>query len=229
MSILNIMVCMLQEICKKSIGFQKHSAFNIVIPESEIPKWFTHQSVGNTVSAQVTQTNENKWIGIAMCAVPMAYPKFGIGMVCEILYNGHDCGGIVVDGFTRSVEIKSDHLSMTYIPFQVFDKLWREIFGQIDENRFIQMRLRFGWEIDGPGFHQVGFRLVYEQDREDIREMLSAHSSNSTCITPYEGLDVHHNSIEGIKLKRSREECEGAGASGEGSSNDVTHSKRIER
>ena len=64
---------------------------------------------------------------------------------------------------------------------------------------------------------------------EDIREMLSAQSSNNTCITPYEGLDVHHNSTEGIKLKLSRDEYEGAGSSGEGSSNDVPHSKRIER
>uniref|UniRef100_A0A7N2N8J8 Disease resistance R13L4/SHOC-2-like LRR domain-containing protein n=1 Tax=Quercus lobata TaxID=97700 RepID=A0A7N2N8J8_QUELO len=71
--------------------------------------------------------------------------------------------------------------------------------------------------------------LVYEQDMEDIREMLSTQSSNNTCITPYEGLDVHHNSIEGIKLKRSHDEYEGAGASGQGSTNDVPHSKRIER
>ena len=38
---------------------------------------------------------------------------------------------------------------------------------------------------------------------EDIREMISAQSSNSTCIAPYEGLDVHHNSTKGINLKLS--------------------------
>ena len=64
---------------------------------------------------------------------------------------------------------------------------------------------------------------------EDIREMLSAQSNNSTCITPYKGLDVHHNSIEGIKLKRSHDEYKGVGASGEGSTNNVPHLKRIER
>ena len=63
---------------------------------------------------------------------------------------------------------------------------------------------------------------------EDIKEMLSAQSSNSTYITPYEGLDVHHNSTEGIKLKRSRDEYEGVGASGEGNSKSLTmsHSQR---
>ena len=116
----------------------------------------------------------------------------------------------------------------------MFTKNERVVLGQIDENEFIQMGVSFLWNnrhmyIDECGFHQVGFRVVYEQDMEDIREMLLAQSGNSTCLTPYEGLDVHHNSIEGIKLKLSRDEYEGAGASGEGSSNDVTHSKRIER
>ena len=76
---------------------------------------------------------------------------------------------------------------------------------------------------------KCGFRLLYEQDMEDIREMISAQSSNNTYITPYEGLDVHHNSIEGIKLKRSHDEYKGVGASGEGSTNNVPHLKRIER
>ena len=65
---------------------------------------------------------------------------------------------------------------------------------------------------------KCGFHVLHKQDMEDIREMISAQSSNNTCITPYEGLDVHHNSTEGIKLKLSHSEYEGAGASGEGSS-----------
>ena len=54
MSIMKIMVCMFQEISKKSLKFYSDVGFNIVIPGSEVPKWFTHQSVGDTVSAQVT-------------------------------------------------------------------------------------------------------------------------------------------------------------------------------
>ena len=42
MSILNIMVSRFQEIHKQSIIFGPYGYFNIVIPESEIPKWFTH-------------------------------------------------------------------------------------------------------------------------------------------------------------------------------------------
>ncbi|KAL4594474.1 hypothetical protein ACB092_12G023500 [Castanea dentata] len=223
---LSLINCFKLEICKKFIGIYNRGGFNIMIPGCEIPKWFTHQSVGDTVSAQVTHPNKNKWIGIAMCAVPLAYPGFWMYLKCEILVNGHFVQRYALDCAPRSVKIKSDHLWMTYIPHHTFGEDEREVLDQIDENGFIQMELRFDWVIDGPGFHQVGFRVVYEQD---IREMLSAQSSNSTCITPYEGLDVHHNSTEGIKMKLSRDEYEGAGASGEGSSNDVPHSKRIKR
>ena len=45
-----------------------------------------------------------------------------------------------------------------------------------------------------------------------------------TCITPYEGLDVHRNSTEGIKLKPSHDKYEGAEASGEGTSKSLTMS-----
>ena len=230
MSIMKIMVCMFQEISKKSLKFYSDVGFNIVIPGSEVPKWFTHQSVGDTVSARVTHQNENKWIGIAVCGVPKSCPCFETYLFCEILLNGHYVSFVCVGHCNRYVKFKSDHLWMSYMPSQTFSENEREMLGQIDENGFIQMKFEFDSKFEFvPEINKCGFRVVYEQDMEDIREMLLAQSSNSTCITSYEGLDVHHNSTEGINLKRSRDEYEGAGASGEGSSNDVTHSKRTER
>ena len=111
---------------------------------------------------------------------------------------------------------------MSYIPSQAFNEdQIAAILGQIDENGFIQMELEFQWQFSDTGLKKCGFRIVYEQDIADIGEMISTQSSDSTCITPYEGLDVHHNST---KESHCRDEYEGAGASGEGSSNDVTHS-----
>ena len=61
--------------------------------------------------------------------------------------------------------------------------------------------------------------------------MLAQHS-NSTCITPDEGLDAQHDfdnsalATEGSnKIQQSRDDCNGAEPSGEGSSKDVPHSK----
>ena len=225
------MVCMFQEIHKQSIIIGLYGAFNIVIPGSEIPKWFRHQSVGNIVNAQVTHWNENKWIGIAVCAMscPSFYLyDFGRSLRCHILINEHEGLHLFVGCCPRFVQIKSHHLWMCYLPYQMFNENERVVLGKIDENGFIQMELRFRWVPEHDvEIKKCGFRLVYEQDTEDIKEMILAQSSNSTCITPYE--DVHHNSTKGIKLKRSRNEYEGLGASGEGSSSNVPHSKRIEK
>ena len=47
------MVSRFQEIHKQFIIFGPYGYVNIVILGSEIPKWFTHQSVGNIVNAKV--------------------------------------------------------------------------------------------------------------------------------------------------------------------------------
>ncbi|KAM4075822.1 hypothetical protein ACJW30_12G017900 [Castanea mollissima] len=190
-NVLRMLLTFHQEICKQSAILGSCAAFNVVFPGSEIPKWFEHQSVGHVVNAPVTHPNKN---------VNIQVPSRS--SICARL-----------DGS------KSRHLWMSYIPSQMFNENERVVLSQIDENGFIQMEVRFQWDFNpGIEFKKCGFRLLYEQDIEDIREMISAH-------------DCHDfdNSTEGIKMKRSRDEYEGAGASGEGSSNDVPHSKRIER
>ncbi|XP_030970817.1 TMV resistance protein N-like [Quercus lobata] len=248
-NMLRMLLTVHQEICKQSIIFCDLAAFNIVIPGNEIPKWFNHQSVGNIVNAQVTHPNKNvkntkvpsrssnMWIGMALCVV-FSGLNFYLSDIrrllrCHILINEHEGSDFYVGYCPRLVQIKSHHLCMSYISSQSFSEHERAVLSQIDENGFIQMEFEFQRDSNhGPEIKKCGFHLVYEQDIEDIREMILAQSSNSTCITPYEGLDVHHNfdnSTEGIKMKRNRDEYEGAGPSGEGSSNDVPHSKRIER
>ena len=169
------MVCMFQEIYKKSVQFHYLCAFNIMIPGSEIPKWFTHQSVGDTVSAQFTHQNENKWIGIVVCVVLMPCPNFRNILDCEILSNEHRVLLIYVGYSLRSVKINSDHLWMYYIPCQAFRENERAVLAQIDENGFIQMELKFQWHFeDDLEIKKCRFRVVYKQDMEDIREMLPA-------------------------------------------------------
>nr|POE98723.1 hypothetical protein CFP56_70257 [Quercus suber] len=76
--------------------------------------------------------------------------------------------------------------------------------------------------------------MGYKKDIEELNRTM-AQSSN-TSIIPYEDLDVlHHNFdnltmvAEGKKAKQICDDYDGSGPSGEGSSNDVQHPKRIER
>ena len=189
------MICMFQEICKQFIhDFVPFCAFNIVISGSEILKWFTHQGVGNIVNAQVTYRNENKWIGNTMCVVsscPNFNPyHFGRLLTCRVLINEHK--GSVVGLDFCPIFPKSSYLWMSYFLSKMFNENERAVLSQIDENGFIQMELRFQWYLKHDvEINKCGFCVVYEQDmRVCIREMILAQSSNSTCITPYEGLDV---------------------------------------
>ncbi|XP_075647851.1 TMV resistance protein N-like [Castanea sativa] len=190
-----------EESCKQSI-FCRFAAYDLVIPGSEIPQWFSHQSVGNIVNAQVPSHSSNKCFGIAVCAVfsccNVHLSNRALFLRCHILINKCEISEFHVGIWPRSVQIKSCHLWMSYIPSQLFNEDGRAVLSQIDEDGFIQIEVRFQWDFNGLEVKKCGFRL-YE---EDIRE---------------------------IKMKRRRDKYEGAGTSGEGSSNDVPHSKRIQR
>ena len=76
--------------------------------------------------------------------------------------------------------------------------------------------------------------MIYKKDIEDLDRTMVQYSNIS--ITPYDGMDVlHHNFnnslvvVECHKVKCSRDDYNGAGSSGEGSSNDIPNPKRIKR
>ena len=75
-------------------------------------------------------------------------------------------------------------------------------------------------------FTKCGARLVYEQDIEDLKQM----ARGNNCNTPYK--DDLDNSAEDTKVKLSRDESDGdgAGPSGQGTSNgtDIPDPKRIQ-
>ncbi|KAL4594485.1 hypothetical protein ACB092_12G024000 [Castanea dentata] len=214
------------------------AACRLLIPGSEISKWFSHQSVGNIVNAQVTHSKE--WMGMAVCSVLSfrdLHPNSLCCFDCYIEVNKHEGAKESAYFVNTFGHIDSLHLWMLYFPSHCFYENTRAVLSQTDENELIQMGVRIP-KPHNPCFEvkKCGFRVVYKQDIEDIGEMMG-QSCNSSCIPHYEGVGFTHeydldNSTvvrEDSKLKRSRDEYGEARPSDEGSYNDVPHSKRIQR
>nr|XP_023881028.1 disease resistance-like protein DSC1 [Quercus suber] len=205
----------------------KRDCYDVVIPGSEIPKWFSHQNVGGSVNVQVpSDLLGNKLMGIAVSAVfvfrkhhiqdygkPILWCSVGMGRFLPV----------------ESGKIESYQLLLRYVPFAFFGAEWTEILNQVDANGFSQIEVKF--EPEGPGLEvtKCGAHLVFERDIEDLINQTKAGPS-SCIITPYdeEGFD---DSEKDTKIKRRRDDSdgEGAGPSGEATSNDVDepHPKRI--
>ena len=210
----------------------------LLIPGSEISKWFSHQSVGNIVNAQVTHSKE--WMGMAMCSILSFHDLHPNSLCCFDCYievnkqEGARESAYFVNTFGH---MDSLHLWMLYFPTHCFYENVKAVLSQTDENELIQMEVRIP-KPHNPCFEvkKCGFRMVYKQDIEDIREMMG-QSCKSSCIPHYEGVGFTHeydlgNSTvarEDCKLKRSRDEYDEARPSDEGCYNDVPHSKRIQR
>ena len=224
------MVCMLQGIYKEP----KVATISTFIPGSEIMEWFSHQSVGNIVKAQVTPWKQNvniqipthscnKWMGMAACAVfsPLdLYPKnYSFFENCHIICYIEVGVGVLAKFSIYCVQISSHHLWLLYFHLEFFDENTRAILSQIDENESIQLEVRFQFSRDSNlEFEKCGFQMVSEQDMEDIRGL--AQPNNSSCITSYEVIDAQHDLdnlmlvTKGTKIMRSHDECDEAGPSG---------------
>ena len=219
--------------------------YDIIIPGSEIPEWFRHQNIGAELYIKEPSHLCNEWMGIAVCAVfcsrhspkKFSHPfhsrrpqgkfqpfycshsrrEFGGSLTCSVTAYGrrYFCSYYPVD-------VLSDHIWLLYLLPQL---LWEEdieLLGECNENGFSHIGVRF--EIDDLEIKKCGMHMVYKKDIEDLNQTM-AQSSN-TIIIPYKGSAVEVE-VEGNKAKRIHGDYDGAGPSGEGSSNDIPHPKMI--
>ncbi|KAM4084439.1 hypothetical protein ACB094_08G132400 [Castanea mollissima] len=198
---------------------------NFIIPGSEIPKWFSHQSEGTSMNLQ----GPSDFKGIAVCVVFLIRSHLSFHLPPSEIYRVTHRIHLVyyVDGAQSTDvlgvgeqfgKIDSCHLWIKYFPLK--RKRGKEL-SQIDANQLSQIDVKLSIGTFGPGLvvTKCGARLVYEQDIEDLKKTMPRSSSCS--ITPYE--DNLDDSAKDTKIKRSRDDFErdGAGPSGEGTSNEV--------
>ena len=163
------------------LGYQ-----NFIIPGSEIPKWFSHQSVRTSLNLR----GPSDITGIAVCVVFVIRPHPSIHVPPSDSYS--ILSSCYVDGTESSgfggiyflehyFKVGSCHLWIKYHPLK--RKRGKEL-SQIDANRLSQIELEM--RLSGPGLvvTKLGACLVYEQDIEDLKEKMPGSSSFS--ITPYE-------------------------------------------
>nr|POE93168.1 inactive disease resistance protein rps4 [Quercus suber] len=218
-------------------GYEVGYAYDLIIPGNIIPRWFSHQTTGTKISIKVPCHLRDEWMGIAVCVVFVSTPPYNTNPIdrCSIFIFLTANGKNVRERVFRPGGIfMMDHIKLSYLLPELFDKEAMEQLWQCDVNGFSHIGIQISTQNIGLEVRSFGFRMVYKKDMEDLNQTMAQCANNS--ITPYQGLDViRHNfdnsviSEEGKKVKRSRDDYDGAGPSGEGSSNNVPHPKRIER
>ena len=167
----------------------------MVFPGSEIPKWFSHQCMGDEVKIMEPFSHLcNDWIGIAVCVVfcPLLRCPIYQGTVqFKLRANGKDMSFVGKKGRCSAYYIgdatfaSSDHIWLLYLLPQLIWEEDRKSLWECDANGF----RKIGIKIDRLNLSLVkkcGLRVVYNKDIEDLNSNVVQHSNNS--IIPYEGL-----------------------------------------
>ena len=215
---------MFQKCCYRESTKKKR--IHVVIPGSEVPNWFRHQSVGASINLEVPSYLFKQFRGIALCAVfrPHQHRPPNLGpdhLSCQFKANGIPAHVLpVVRFWEKSVTVESDHRWFMYLLPNFFRFFFRKELLQIADGSSCQLEIEF---IAGEGsmmeIKKCGAHMVYEEEMEDLKQ--SMDQTECSIIRYNEGVDHFE---EDIKNKRSRDD-ENGGASGEGSSTHIPHPK----
>ena len=156
--------------------FQGHSLqypqniYDVIIPGSEIPEWFTHQSMGDEANIKEPSNLYNECMGFALCVVFRSHPHHQI-------YNKN---GLL--NFRLTANGKRDLLEKgLFIPYVLSYQLWLfyltpsfihendiKLLWECDANEFAQIGIKFDTNGTALEVKKLGFRMVYKKDIEDL-------------------------------------------------------------
>ncbi|KAM5551841.1 hypothetical protein ABKV19_026612 [Rosa sericea] len=177
----------------------KRETFQIVIPGSNIPEWFSHQSVGCSVSVSLpAHWNNSRVLGFALCAVFVLHEHHRVDelyidefktfnathhLVCCLKLDGRELevyGRQPAFRFSEEFcQVESDHLWLFYVSRDKYfgTEWWHNSCSQLE----------FLFETRGPGLKvkECGVHLIYEQE---VQELNQTTTQSSSRMSPYENI-----------------------------------------
>nr|POE51424.1 putative disease resistance protein rpp1 [Quercus suber] len=177
---------------------------DIIIPGGEIPKWFNHECMGNELKIQVPYgCDELMGIVLRVCFsfAKVSHTSKDFLLTCWIKVNGFERASPIRSFFrTKYGKVRTRHLWLLYLSPRYFDSQWGEKFRQIDVNGSNKIAIRISSSND-LGVAKTGIHLVYKH-----------------CLFEDLGViyqDINDSASKGTRNKRSHDEDDGAGPSGE--------------
>ncbi|CAL9020078.1 unnamed protein product [Prunus brigantina] len=201
--------------------------FSIKIPGSEIPEWFSNQSVGDPLIETLPSDSNSKWVGFAFCALFVPAQEISATAMKLNFIDFHCVYDLINTSAgpiyrTEIKDVASDHLWLILLSRQHF---FREQYGRPGtywREKCCDNKIRFHFKVETfyPGektwkVKKFGVRALYEQDAEELNQTMKQYSNRKNSF--YEDITDCDKSdkVLGAITKRTREQyCNEAGASG---------------
>ena len=207
-------------------SIEKERFINVVIPGSEVPNWFRHQSVGDSINLEVPSYLFKQIRGIVVCAIfgphqhRPPYHLIGISLCADSFSCCFSVDGVYSISHRPLVSlskefdtVESDHRWFMYLLPNCFEHLVIE--SKIGDGSSCRLEIDFVGSME---IKKCGAHMVYEEEMEDLKQSMGQSECSSNIIPYNEGVDHFE---EDIKIKRSRDDENENGASGEGSSTHI--------
>ncbi|XP_075650238.1 disease resistance protein RPS4B-like [Castanea sativa] len=204
-----ILNCYLQGLLRSKPGYGtstkkkkegSRTEFQIIIPAFEIPRWFTYQRVGNSLSINLPPNWCNsRWMGLALCAKLEGYNYlFGLnsnktfGFRARVMALG---GSLLHSQLNSEIVFKVSFGACDIWILYLSRDDW---FATFQNGEYNQIKVVFESCGSMEKVRNCGVSLVYEQSVEGFNQTIAQCSRNS--VIAFEGWDGDHH--DETKLRR---------------------------